>query len=366
MALRLLDEDLAASFERHSDGIGLPSVAVPPPGRPPAGIVLTGHMVAENAAPGTIIGALSAMDPDAGDTFTYILGGPSAGLFEIRGGLLTVARGAALDHETARSHALVVTAIDSHGLTCATAFTVSVRDLWGATMNGTWRADNLRGTSEEDVIRAGAGNDVLRGLAGDDRLHGRAGNDSLIGGLGADSLHGGEGDDIYQVDNVRDRVVEGRHQGIDTVRSSVSHKLGAHVETLVLAGSANLAGTGNDLDNSIAGNGGRNILKGGAGNDILRGMDGDDRLFGGAGEDWLAGGAGRDAFVFEKGHGRDHVADFRNGQDRIDVSRLSGVDGMSDLALIQVGRDVEIRHGASVLVLKDVAKASLDDWDFIF
>jgi Ca2+-binding RTX toxin-like protein len=113
------------------------------------------------------------------------------------------------------------------------------------------------------------------------------------------------------------------------VKSSVSHKLGAHVEKLVLTGSTNLIGTGNDLDNSLVGNGGRNILKGGTGNDILRGMDGDDRLVGGAGDDWLVGGRGRDAFVFEKGYGRDHVADFRNGQDRIDVSCLSGVDGMA-------------------------------------
>jgi Ca2+-binding RTX toxin-like protein len=226
MASRLLDGDLphpsgpladvqagtsAASFERHSDGMVLPSVEVPPSGYPPAGIVLTGHMVAENAASGTIIGSLSAMDPDAGDTFTYVLGGRSAGLFEIHGSQLTVARGAVLDHETARSHALTVTAIDSDGLTCATTFTISVRDLWGTSMIGTRRADHLRGTAEDDVIRAGEGNDVLNGLAGDDRLHGGAGNDILIGGLGADSLHGGKGNDTYHVDNVRDQVIEGRH-----------------------------------------------------------------------------------------------------------------------------------------------------------
>ena len=59
--------------------------------------------------------------------------------------------------------------------------------------------------------------------------------------------------------------------------SSASYLLGANVENLTLGGSA-VAGTGNDLANSISGNGANNVLKGGGGADTLRGGAGADSL----------------------------------------------------------------------------------------
>ena len=58
--------------------------------------------------------------------------------------------------------------------------------------------------------------------------------------------------------------------------------------------------------------------------------------------------------------------DFRDGQDRVDASVLSGVNQMSDLTLMQVGNNVEIHHGNDILVLKGVSAADLDKSDFIF
>jgi Ca2+-binding RTX toxin-like protein len=234
-------------------------------------------------------------------------------------------------------------------------------------------------------LTGGRGHDRLYGDDANDRLKGRDGHDRLDGGDGADKMWGGRGNDTYIVDDRGDRVYEGRSQGIDTVKASVSYSLsGTHVEKLVLTGSEDLNGTGNRLDNTLTGNAGENVLKGKAGDDVLKGKGGDDRLHGGSGHDKLHGGSGddrldggsgndklygnegQDVFVFGKGSGWDTVADFRSGQDKVDVSNLSGVKSTSDLNLSQVGEDAVIWHGSDILVLKGVQASDLDGSDFIF
>lgn len=171
------------------------------------------------------------------------------------------------------------------------------------------------------------------------RLTGNAGNNILDGGIGADTLEGGAGDDTYIVDNVGDQVVEAASGGTDTVRTSISYVLPAHVEKVVLTGSAHLNGTGNALNNRLTGNLGNNrleggkgddMLEGGAGNDTLVGGEGDDRLIGGFGKDGLTGGLGADHFVFLSAAGsgptmaaRDLITDFNRSQgDKIDLSAM--------------------------------------------
>jgi Ca2+-binding RTX toxin-like protein len=107
-------------------------------------------------------------------------------------------------------------------------------------------------------------------------LTGNSGNNVLNGGAGADRLAGGLGNDSYVVDNGDDVVIENEGQGIDTVQASVSHALSAHVENLVLTGTAAINGTGNALANAITGNSGDNVLDGGAGNDNMKGGIGHD------------------------------------------------------------------------------------------
>jgi Ca2+-binding RTX toxin-like protein len=105
----------------------------------------------------------------------------------------------------------------------------------------------------------------------------------------------------------------------DTRSSATSTVLDATVENLLLTGTGNINGTGNDLDNTITGNDGNNQLMGGAGldilygglgndsltgdegNDQLYGGDGIDRLTGGNGDDFLAGGLGQDALYGNAG-----------------------------------------------------------------
>jgi Ca2+-binding RTX toxin-like protein len=134
----------------------------------------------------------------------------------------------------------------------------------------------FRGTAAADRILGGAEADQVLGLEGNDRLYGMAENDVLYGGAGDDAMVGGAGDDTYDVDSAGDVAVEFAGEGIDRVRASVSHHLGANIEILILTGSADLNGLGNALDNTLVGNAGANVLNGGAGNDVLIGGAGND------------------------------------------------------------------------------------------
>ena len=132
------------------------------------------------------------------------------------------------------------------------------------------------GTAAADRLVGSAAADQLYGLDGNDLLYGVDGDDWLVGGLGNDTMIGGLGNDSYDVDSASDVVVERAGEGIDGVRAWVNYQLSANVETLTLAGTADLVGTGNALDNTIVGNAGNNVLNGAAGNDVLAGGKGDD------------------------------------------------------------------------------------------
>jgi Ca2+-binding RTX toxin-like protein len=62
----------------------------------------------------------------------------------------------------------------------------------------------------------------------------------------------------------------------DTVNSSVTYTLESGFENLVLTGTGNITGTGNELANKITGNSGDNHIYGGAGVDVLKGGTGND------------------------------------------------------------------------------------------
>ena len=137
--------------------------------------------------------------------------------------------------------------------------------------------DTLVGTSGNDTLDGGGGNDSLSGLAGTDTLIGGSGNDVIDGGAGADLLCA-----AAAVTTPTPWMTPTMQQSSCKTpvrtwwRSSINHALAPNVENLILTGSGNIAGTGNDLNNSITGNAGSNTLDGGLGSDALVGGAGDD------------------------------------------------------------------------------------------
>lgn len=143
-------------------------------------------------------------------------------------------------------------------------------------------ADNVENlTLTGSLNLTGRGNrlgNLLQGNAGNNRLQGLAGDDTLDGGGGRrDLLEGGTGNDTYVLRSTNDAVVETVDAGIDTVKAGFTvNRLAENVENLVLLADGNLDGTGNDLANDLAGNGGNNRLDGGTGADRMHGGQGDD------------------------------------------------------------------------------------------
>ena len=137
------------------------------------------------------------------------------------------------------------------------------------------------------------------------------------------------------VDNKKDKVIEGFGQGNDTIESSVSTKIRANIETLLLTGSAALMGSGNDQNNILEGNSGNNQLEGKAGNDTL---------IGNLGRDILSGGTGDDTFIYRSTNDsgadkrtRDKITDFQTG-DTIGLSQIdANVDVLGDQAFTFIG-----------------------------
>lgn len=135
-----------------------------------------------------------------------------------------------------------------------------------------------------DRVYGSAFSDVLTGNANANWIRGMDGNDTLDGAAGVDSLLGGLGNDVYFIDS-SDIVTENASEGTDTINASFTYTLGSNLENLVLTGSSNINGTGNTLNNVLAGNSGTNSLSGGDGNDTLDGGTGVDTLVGGLGND---------------------------------------------------------------------------------
>ena len=97
-----------------------------PDNQAPVDIELSNWTIEENAAADTVVGTLAALDPDAGETFTYELLDDAGGTFAIAGDTIVVA--GALDFETAAAHVVTVRATDSVGNVVDKTFAIDVVD----------------------------------------------------------------------------------------------------------------------------------------------------------------------------------------------------------------------------------------------
>jgi len=187
---------------------------------------------------------------------------------------------------------------------------------------------------------------------GDDIFDGRGGKTYYV--------DGGGDDDLYVIDDPLIKLGEQSNSGIDTVRTSITWKLGANFENLVLTGKDSITGTGSDDANRIAGNAGQNTLFGLGGVDIINGGRGNDTLY---------GGAAADNFVFVTGTGHDVIADFQDGFDLVDLTGIKGVTDFAQIAdaMVQNGTGVDIAlGGGDMLTIDNVTISKLTAIDFAY
>lgn len=343
------------------------TVIIVPTNDSPSSIAISAATIAEFAANGTVVGILSAIDPDVADTRTFSLTSDAGGRFVVVGNELRVADGLLLDFEQQPTHTIRVRVTDAAGASFETDLVVNLTDVApefviGDARDNTFVAgagiDRLRGGEGADRLEGGGGNDIydldriedrvietadggtdivtgtgtfdldleryanvenanlygtgnaaIFGSAGANLLYGNAGDNLIDGRGGADIMTGRDGDDTYVVDDTGDLVREFTAAGgTDTVMTGVLHlRLGSHIENLTLTGSTALNGYGNDLDNTITGNDARNYLDGRHGDDTIYGGGGSDHITGGFGADYLDGGDGFDYARYD--HSGDLVID---------------------------------------------------------
>ncbi|ENW05131.1 hypothetical protein F934_01863 [Acinetobacter beijerinckii ANC 3835] len=195
------------------------------------------------------------------------------------------------------------------------------------------------GGNVEDLMLSGAlningtgnkSNNKLTGNSANNTLDGGAGDDIFIGNLGEDILIGGTGDDVYYVDSL-DTVLENKNEGLDTIIAGFSYTLGVsdNVEDLMLSGTLNINGIGNNLNNKLVGN---------IGNNTLSGAEGSDTLIGGEGFDTLVGGIGDDIYYIDN---LDIIIEqFEGGTDSIISAftySLARIDNVENITLLGFG-----------------------------
>ncbi len=118
-------QDLAAGTAEFGSDSDLKNAA-------PTDITPNTSSVAETIAAGSVITTLAAVDPDAGDTFTFQLITDASAKFEIVGNQLKLKAGESLDFETAPSHAVTVQVTDQDGETYQEVLTINVTNVGNA------------------------------------------------------------------------------------------------------------------------------------------------------------------------------------------------------------------------------------------
>jgi hypothetical protein len=320
----------------------------------PLNINLSNSSINENSSNGTIIGNLSTLDPDIGDTHSYTLINNAGGRFTLDGNKLLVAQGNRLDFETNKNHLIEVKATDRAGLSLTKNLTINLNDLNeppvltddsitansssakviansyllsndrdpesqplsligvsnvnGGTVSRQQNtvsftpATNFNGTAYFQYTASDGVNSstatvkvevgvTQNGSNKDDQWTGTKGDDLYQGLNGNDLLSGEAGDDLLSGDN-----------GNDTLTG----------------------GLGND---TLSGNNGNDELTGDVGDDVISGDNGNDTLTGGLGNDTINGGKGNDLLLFNSfNQGVDTIADFSVKEDTL-VFSAAGFGG---------------------------------------
>jgi Ca2+-binding RTX toxin-like protein len=226
------------------------------------------------------------------------------------------------------------------------------------TLNGSSGTDTLIGSSGDDTLNGNAGNDVLDGADGNDVLDGGAGADTLTGGNGFDTASYRDATAAVGIDLTKaSSTWTGDAQG-DFMSSIEAFELSEFADTFRGDATANTVRGGDGTD-QIFGNGGDDSLTGGAGNDTIQGGDGndvvrgdgwtvnpgDDYIQGNAGDDILQGDGGNDRIV--GGIGNDTLVgglggDYLAGSEGVDIFRYLAVEESQNVVINGVSQQDQI------------------------
>jgi hypothetical protein len=342
----------------------------------PRGLALSAASVAENSAIGTVIGTVSATDPE-GDAIGFSIVG-DAGPVVLVGGELRVA--GAIDFEATPSLSVTLRATDSGGAFSDSTVVIAVRDVaeagpapgfaFSSGSQGLGQAPAGPSVGVGGLVQAGspAGLGTLIEAVGpwNSVKNAFTDIDAWSPALGQTLTVGNFVDVRLDLDNAGARALDVTIVGAK--RGEVFTAAGDDALTLVFHSNEGVwnntlrvgSGSGNDLvnattvarsalddallaDNAAPANGAlwnagydgrfsvlevelgegndsvtavdvRLLARGGAGNDAITGGRRNDAIDGGDGDDMLTGGAGADRFLFDAADGADTVSDFSAAQ----------------------------------------------------
>ncbi len=342
----------------------------------PTDLTLTSSGIAENSTAGTLIGTLTASDPDAGSTFTYALasgtGDTDNTLVEIVGSEVRVRSGGSIDFETNPTLNLRIQVSDNTGVTYSKAVTASVIDVNetpGVTITGTDTTTGEDGNTAvfSVVLRTAPVNNVTINFAVSDATEASlstpsltfsASNWSTPQGLTVTGLddYENDGDIAYNL-FASIATADLSYKRIVIPNLAITNADDGLDEPIYWYGTDGIDyKNGGNGDDRLYARGNMDELKGGRGNDRLYGQEdddyiygeeGDDLLYGGYDDDFLSGGKGNDELYGEGGNDRLEGGD---GNDLIDGG--IGADTMiggagNDIYYVDNSNDMIIDLGLS-------------------
>ena len=113
-------------IDQSNVGSSLTQPSADPPNAAPTDITLSNTSDRRGSHVGAVVGALAAVDPDSGDTFTFTLVDNAGGHFAVSGANLVLAK--AVDYETAQSQTVTVKVTNSAGNSFEKDLTIHVTD----------------------------------------------------------------------------------------------------------------------------------------------------------------------------------------------------------------------------------------------
>ncbi len=299
----------------------------------PTDIALATTSIAENAVNGTVVGALSATDPNGPlDLMTYTLTDDADGRFAISGADLVVADSALLDYEAGTSFDVTVHVADAHGLGYDKSFTIAVTDV-NEPIGAIADANGATDTVLENAT-AGATVGVTASATDPDSTDHPVVYSLDSNGGGRFSVDSATG--VVHTTKAIDREADGSSFTITVRATSPDTSFSTQDFTIVIGNRAGLKITGTskadrlDASHKVGGHlptAEEDTISGGGGNDTLWGLGGNDSINGGTGADHMYGGTGDDIYIVDN---KSDIVDEKSSAGGIDTVRSSVTFSLAD------------------------------------